>query len=290
MKILVFGASGLLGSTLFQRLVAAGYTVSGFKRNADSPCNDQQAIEFAFSREFAHERPDCVINLIGATDVDDCERNLGRAAFLNCLVPQTLSRLCLAQPSKPVHLIHLSSDQVYKGDGPHLEGQTCPINVYALTKLVGEYSVPLSSGCVLRTNFFGKSQTIKRISFSDWLVNGARNGALLNVFDDVYFSPLGMDMLCRAIIRAIEIRLVGLYNLGSEGRGVSKAVFANMLFQRLGLETSLLNFVSIDSMPELVRRPRDMRMDSSKFSEAAAFPIPTIENEINDEAIWYTSE
>jgi dTDP-4-dehydrorhamnose reductase len=234
-----------------------------------------------------HTQPDCVINLVAATNVDLCEQSMGEAALLNCFVPQLLARLCREASANPCHLVHLSSDQVYDGTGPHGEDDTKPINVYALTKLVGEYAVLQSGGCVLRTNFFGRSRSLSRVSFSDWLVKAGRSATSLNVFEDVFFSPLGLDSLCNAIIRSMDIRLTGLYNLGSNAAGVSKAEFARLLFVRLGLDCKLLNFTRVQSAQLSAPRPQDMRMDSARFASATSFPIPTIEQEIDHEALYY---
>lgn len=237
----------------------------------------------SFTRAIQCGNPDCVINLIAATNVDQCEQDMGIAALLNCFVPQVLSQLCLARKT---HLIQISSDQVYAGVGPHREDNTHPINIYALTKLVGEYAALQTGGCVLRTNFFGRSQTPGRVSFSDWLVQGGRNGIPHRVFEDVWFSPLGMNSLSRAIIRALEIRLTGLYNLGA-ANGISKAGFARALFARLGLDAALLNPASVTGAALGAPRPIDMRMDASRFATVAAFVLPTIEEEIDHEAIAY---
>jgi len=284
MKVLIFGATGLLGTTLCQRLEAAGHQVSAFARTAETPSRTELEISHSFAQAMTHVQPNCVINLIAATSVDQCEKDMGHAALLNCYVPSSLCHLC---QGKSAHLIHISSDQVYDGAGPHLEDRTHPINVYALTKLIGEYAVLQTAGCVLRTNFFGKSQTPKRTSFSDWLVQAGRSGTMLNVFEDVFFSPLGIDSLSAAILRSMEIQLKGLYNLGSQADGISKAGFAKLLFARLGLDPSLLNFTSLDSAQLAAPRPRDMRLDSSKFSRATSFQIPTIEQEIDHEADYY---
>jgi dTDP-4-dehydrorhamnose reductase len=284
MKVLIFGATGLLGTTLCLRLQAAGHQVSAFARTADTPSSTELEVSHSFAQAMAHAQPEYVVNLIAATSVDQCEKDMGHAALLNCYVPSTLSRLCQSQSA---HLIHLSSDQVYDGAGPHVEDRTHPINVYALTKLIGEYAVLQTQGCVLRTNFFGKSQTPKRTSFSDWLVQAGRSGTPLNVFDDVFFSPLGIDSLSAAILRSMEIRLKGLYNLSSQADGISKAVFAKLLFARLGLDPSLLNLTSVNSAQLAAPRPRDMRMDSSAFARATSFQIPTIEQEIDNEAAYY---
>jgi dTDP-4-dehydrorhamnose reductase len=280
---MVFGATGLLGVVLSSQLAQRGHSVLRFVRDASNPCSNEAEISSSFRRALGEHKPDSVINLIGATNVELCEQNKGNAALLNCFVPQVLSGLCQANS---IHLVHISSDQVYDGVGPHSENRICPANVYGLTKLVGEFPILQLGGCVLRTNFFGRSGTPRRISFSDWLVEGGRRGEQLNVFNDVWFSPLGMKSLSEAISRVIEKRLIGLYNLGASN-GISKAAFAQALFCRLGLDTNLLRPVSIASAAHLVNRPRDMRMDSSRFFGAMRFDVPTIEEEIENEASEY---
>lgn len=282
MKLLVFGASGLLGTVLCQHLNEAGHVAESFHRTPGNPCGTDAEMESAFSTALEHAAPECVINLIAATNVDQCQRDMGHAAVLNCFVPQMLSRLCRAG----THLIQISSDQVYGGRGPHDESSTLPVNVYALTKLIGEYPVLHAGGCVLRTNFFGRSQTPSRSSISDWLVAAGRKGQPVKVFDDVWFSPLGMTSLSSAIVRAVDLRLVGLFNVGA-ANAASKAEFAKLLFKRLGLDDRLLTSVSIGSAGLDAPRPQDMRMDSTRFAQATGFTLPTIQREIDNEAAQY---
>lgn len=282
MKILVFGAGGLLGTGLCARLHAAGHEVTEFRRGPGILCETQKEMSSTFAAAFEKSSPGCVINLIAATNVDQCQADMGLAAFLNCFVPQLLSRLCQGGP----HLVHISSDQVYGGEGPHDESSASPINAYALTKLIGEYPVLQSGGCVLRTNFFGRSQTASRTSLSDWLVTSGRKGQPVRVFDDVFFSPLRMTTLCDCVLQAAQMRLSGLFNVGSTD-GVSKAEFAKLLFEQLGLDQRLLTPASITSVQLDAPRPRDMRMNSGHFTRVAGLALPSIRTEINNEAAEY---
>lgn len=282
MNILVFGASGLLGTVLCQRLGEAGHAVTGFRRSPAAPCGTEKEIASAFAAAIERAAPQCVINLVAATNVDQCQSDMGHAALLNCFVPQLLSSLC----QRGEHIVHLSSDQVYGGEGPHDESSARPINIYALTKFVGEYPVLQAGGCVLRTNFFGMSRTPSRKSLSDWLVSAGRSGQPLRVFEDVWFSPLGMSSLSTAILRAVDVRLSGLFNVGASD-GVSKAEFARLLFEQLGLDSRLLTSATIGNARLEAPRPRDMRMDSSHFSRVTGFGLPTVRREIENEAANY---
>lgn len=282
MKVLILGARGLLGSTLCQYLQYAGHLVYHFSRNTQWPCSSESEITDAISWSLRNIGPNCVINLIAATNVDRCEEDPINATLLNYFVPHLLSKICLGGP----YLIHISSDQVYSGNGPHLENNAKPINTYACTKLSGELPVIESGACVLRTNFFGKSQSAKRTSFSDWLVMAGRRGEKIKIFEDVLFSPLRMRTLSHAILRAMELQLTGLFNVGTLD-GISKASFARLLFKHLELDDSLLESSRLDNLGLYAKRPLDMRMNSAHFATTANFDLPSIEREINHEAIEY---
>jgi dTDP-4-dehydrorhamnose reductase len=283
MKILVFGATGLLGTVLCQKLGEAGHAVTGFRRSEAAPCTTESEIGDAFAQAIDQAAPECVINLIAATNVDECQRNMAHAALLNCFVPQVLSNIC----GRKAHLLHVSSDQVYGGDGPHDETRTSPVNAYGLTKAVGEYPVLLAGGCVLRTNFFGLSRTPGRASLSDWLISAGRAGRAVDVFDDVLFSPVGMTTVSAAIRKAAEAQLVGLFNVGAAD-WLSKADFARLFFEQLGLDQSLLKPRSVYMASLEAPRPLDMRMVSGRFRRLTGFELPTVQREIEYEAAAYT--
>lgn len=287
MRILIFGATGLLGTALCRHLADAHSQVMAFRRTAEQPCASEAQMREAFYQAIAAFQPDCVVNLIAATDVDDCERDVVHATLLNCKVPQLIVDACLEQKDFCPHIVHISSDQVYSGAGPHGEDVVNPMNVYALTKWVGEGPVLRAGGCVLRTNFFGRSGVPGRSSFSDWIVAAARAGTRLNVFDDVLFTPLGLGSLCSAIASCIREKYSGLYNLGSQSLGISKAEFAAMLLECLDLDTGLLNFVSVDTAVLTARRPKDMRMDSTRCTQQTSLLVPSINQEIENECRNY---
>ena len=54
---------------------------------------------------------------------------------------------------KDIFLIHISTDQLYSGEGPHIENKINPLNVYALTKRLGEIEASKVPSSILRTNF-----------------------------------------------------------------------------------------------------------------------------------------
>ena len=73
------------------------------------------------------------------------------------IIKNIVNSLIETNLSEKIFLLHLSTDQVYSGKGPHRENFTNPINNYGKTKLKGEGFVKKINGCILRTNFVGKS-------------------------------------------------------------------------------------------------------------------------------------
>lgn len=285
MRILIIGGRGLLGSRLTAYLHAVGHDVTAYSRSdrgADLPilCDIESANQL-----IAATAPCAVINLAAITDVDYCEVHVYEAFSVNTCLPDWIGRAAEAARRQPI-VVHLSTDQVYDGQGPHPETFIAPRNVYSQTKLAGENAILARNGTVLRTNFFGKSLTERRTSFSDWVYSSLSAGKSITAFSDVHFSPLGMGSLCKAIELSLAAPTPGVFNLGSSN-GLSKADFIRAFAGELGLDQSLICDGSLENSTLIAQRPKDMRLDSRKFSQQFKFEIPSIQQELQNECANY---
>lgn len=279
-SILIFGAYGLLGSSLCDALQQAGFRVfrQGRQASAEIPLDplDLKALRSAL----AATRPDTVINLIAATNVDQCEADMTMAYLANARVVERLAQGISACPGeKRPHLVQISTDHVYDGPGPHAEQNVAPCNAYALSKLAGELAAGLVGATVLRTCFIGRSHCPGRVSLTDWIVNSLRAGQRITVFEDIHFSALHTSTLCKALGLVARNPKPGVFNLGCCD-GDSKAHLAYALAAHLGLDPDLLAKGLARDAAQLTRRPPDMRMDSSLFSQTFHFTCPTLDSQI----------
>jgi dTDP-4-dehydrorhamnose reductase len=288
-SILIAGATGLLGSSLAPVFAAAGHQVlrHGNTQSADIRCdlsNRESTVEMV-----GDAQPDVIVNLVGLTDVDFCEEHPDAAYRANVLSIQNLCcAIKLMRPS--AYLLHLSTDMVYDGTGPHSESRVTVRNTYALSKLAGELAAAQVVNTVLRTNFVGRSRVAGRASLSDWLFESLSGQVAITVFDDVFFSPLSITTLCSMLVRVVADRPPGLFNLGARD-GFSKAQMAFELADRLGLSTRAVTRGSIDRMVSLrAPRPKDMRMDCTRFAKALDVTLPTLAEEIGVIAKDYHAE
>lgn len=279
--VLVFGAYGLLGSSLCEELVRDGHFVRRQGRAAAAEVRIDPSDTEAVKEVLLRHRTDVIVNLVAATNVDECEIDPQGAYRANVRVVQALVDAINACPhdSAP-HLVQISTDQVYDGPGPHEESTVDPCNVYALSKLAGEFVASQVGATVLRTNFFGRSRCTGRASLSDWIISSLRAGQHITVFDDVFFSALHIDTLCGAIGLAIRKRQPGTFNLGCQ-YGSSKASLALGLAKRLELDSGLMTLGSAREAKFRARRPLDMRLDSSRFERIFGFAAPSFETQID---------
>ena len=278
-KIIIFGSSGLLGSSLYPYLSSLGYNVCtvGRSRNSDFILKNFEIDEV--KNVLDRVQPDCVINLIAATNVDACEVDVKMAMQTNALIPKLMSSAILQSSNPKLHFIHISTDQVYDGAGNHREEEVCPINVYGVTKLMGEAFIQASSYTILRTNFFGKSRCDARISFTDWIYKSIVSDEQIKLFDDVIFNALHIDTLCKYIGLVLNHQNYGVYNLGSRN-GMSKADFGIKFSEILKLKKSVLNIGSCSEVKLIAKRPMDMTTNINKFEAAFGEVCPNMIDEI----------
>ncbi len=267
-KVLILGSTGLLGKRLSIKLKNLGYIVFETSREIFKPENLGDNI----FNLIVKEKIKTVINLVANTNVDYCEQNPQKAYESNV---KTLEKYIDIFYKTKVHLIQLSSDQVYFGEGPHSEENPNPCNVYGITKYLSEFIALKTNATILRTNFTGKSFVNNRYSFSDWIVNSIRNQKPINLFSDIFFSPLSIEKLCFLIHVVIKSDIRGVYNLGSRD-SISKSDFGCQLIDYLGLDLGLVKITKSVNFERKAKRPMDMSLNVSKFENDFKLVLPTI--------------
>lgn len=278
-KVLLLGSSGLLGSRLTPVLIGLDYRIETHGRGDDSQHQVMFDNPVAARQLLDSVSPDVIVNLVGLTNVDQCELYPNQAYLANVRTVENVVGW-IKQQKTACHLIHVSTDQVYDGAGPHLEEQVALTNCYAFSKYAGELAAAQVPSTILRTNFFGRSRCTKRASFTDWLQQAQIKEEAIKVFEDVLFNPLSMASLSELIALVIDKKPRGVFNLGANG-GMSKADFAFEFAARLGLSTSAISRTTVKQLTTLkAYRPKDMRMDCLRFETVMGIQLPKLHDEI----------
>lgn len=276
-RITVLGGYGLLGAELCPALVRAGHEVAQQGRGENAAFRLNPLDSEALKKFVDEQEPDVLVNLIAETNVDACEAHTERAFIANVSCVESIAAVTRRSL---VHLIQVSTDQVYSGPGPHSETKPLPCNTYGLTKYAGELVAATANATILRTNFVGRSCKPGRSSLTDWLVSSIIGRREITVFEDVLFAPLHISVLCALIEKAVQIRPPGIFNLGCKD-GLSKADFAFELAGRLGLDTSIVRRGRSQDIAGRARRPSDMRMVVDRIENALSIVAPSVQSTLD---------
>jgi dTDP-4-dehydrorhamnose reductase len=274
MKCLIFGGTGLLGKRLAEEL-SKHYEVIVSSPSSTNPVffGDGHSVKNLISKF----HPNFIINCSAFADVDGCETDPAKAYNLNALGVKEISE-SIVNVDNNIRLIHISTDHFYDDQMPSSEESISPHNIYAYSKLLGEYYISNNNFVVLRTNFFGKSLSNKK-SFTDWVYENISTKKELNLFTDIIFNPLSILTIEKLLLEILKSDKTGIYNFGSSSY-LSKYEFAYKFCSALGLDTSLLSKALSPSGSKFTKRPKSMIMSVSKFEESFGIILPTLEDEI----------
>jgi dTDP-4-dehydrorhamnose reductase len=278
MKILVTGASGLLGLNL-SLMAMENHSIVGVDRSKLVGTPFELIKADLLDPEVEHRildtvKPDAVIHTAALANLEDCEAQPETARLLNEELPGELAEACA---QRGIHMVHLSTDAVFDGtkDGIYTEQDIPnPQGVYARTKLQSERNVLSANpaATVVRVNFFGWSLSGTR-SLPEFFLNNLSAGKSAQGFTDVFFCPLFVGDLADLLLKIVAHRLGGiLHVVGSES--LSKYEFGLRVARRFGYNERLISPVSVEESTLTAPRSHNLRLSVHKLSTALGEPIP----------------
>jgi UDP-4-amino-4,6-dideoxy-N-acetyl-beta-L-altrosamine transaminase/dTDP-4-dehydrorhamnose reductase len=224
-------------------------------------------------------QPDIVIHTAGLTDVEECESNLDLAQEVNVDLAKNIAIACSDQDVK---LVHISTDHLFSGNHELATEETKvnPANNYAKTKLQGEQQAleNCKDALIIRTNFFGWGAKYRQ-SFSDFILNKLRNNEQIDLFSDVFFTPILVSELSKKVHQLINANFSGVFNVVGSER-VSKYEFGIKLANYFNLDVGLINAVSIDDKSNLVKRPKDMSLSNTKLRQKLNCEVASLDEQL----------
>jgi len=283
-KVLITGGSGLLAVNwaLSIRDDFAVTLLLHHKKisilNVDTDVASLNSLDECMSILEKHQ-PDILINTAGISDVEVCENNPDLAQEVNVYMANNIAIAC---NKKNVKLVHISTDHLFSGDQEFTteEVNPAPINNYSRTKLQGERKVIKSckSSLIIRTNFFGWGPKYRQ-SFSDLILNALRNKSQVNLFSDVFFTPILISELTKKTHQLINLSATGIFNIVGNNR-ISKYDYGLKIARCFNQDSGLINDISINEKSDLVIRPKDMSLSNSKLCQALNCQVSSIDEQL----------
>jgi dTDP-4-dehydrorhamnose reductase len=256
MKILIMGASGLVGSHLLQACQSRGWDVLGTYHTFAQPglmplkLTDSDDVRSLIQKS----QPDVVFLPAFRSNVDYCEQNPEETYQIN-----VVGCLNVAQATRDVgaKLVFYSSDYVFNGNaGPYREtDEPDPICVYGRQKLEVEQKIAElgENYLILRiTVVYGHEAQAK--NFVVRLITNLKNGHTMKVPQDQVGSPTLVDDIAEASCRLVEVGATGIFHVAGPDV-MSRYQFALNVAEVFGLPTENIMAVNTPELGQPAQRP-----------------------------------
>ena len=257
MKIMVLGASGLLGQALMREW--QGDELIGLS-SRDVDIRDGAKVREVVERE----HPEWIVLAAAYTDVDGCESHPELAFAVNC---QGAVNVAEAAKRTGAKLLFLSSDYVFDGKKttPYETGDSRnPQSVYGRSKADAEVRLleVLPGCCIARTSWlFGMGGKC----FPDTILKLAATRPSLDVVNDQRGSPTYSVDLARAIMELCRKGASGILHLNNAG-DCTWFEFAREILALAG-STTKVRPVTSDQMKRPAPRPAYSVLSSASLQE-----------------------
>lgn len=272
MKVLILGASGMLGSAMFKVLSKNKllHVVASLRDNKKTGFFDESLHanlitgvdvldQDSLVQLLTNTRPDVVINCVGLIKQLGNAKDPLVALPLNAMFPHRLARLCGLLGAR---VVHISTDCVFDGKkGNYLESDLSNAeDLYGKSKYMGElHDYP--HAITLRTSIIGH-ELDSRHSLVDWFLS--QEGEVKG-FSKAIFSGLPTVELARVVEHYVlpKPELHGLYHVAAEP--ISKLDLLTLVAREYGKN------IRIVADAQLVI---DRSLNGVRFKEASGYTAP----------------
>ena len=284
-KILIIGASGLVGSTV------ANYASKNYDLHLVNNKTDFSLQNFPVSKidliknqsdilELIKDyRPDFVVHAVAYPSVDFCESNKQMADILHVKITDDIAKTCSNIGSR---IIYFSTDAVFDGklSRKYTENDLPnPINHYGKTKLNAEkILLENETNIVLRTTVIYGWHDKSR--FTNWVLNSIKNSQEVPAFTDQFNTPTLVDDIAKAILQIFSKDKFGLFNAVG-ATCLSRYQFASKLADMFNLDKNLIIPTSSVGKKQIAPRPPNGCLDNSKIVNDIGFKFSDIDTGID---------
>ena len=265
MRIAVIGKSGQLAQELLRKNELR-IELTAYGREDINLLDSESLI-----KTLSHFQPQAIINASAYTAVDKAETDKEQAFLLNVKAVESLAHYCKA---RNIHLVHISTDYVFKGDkgAPYLVSDPRePQGVYGQSKADGEASLLKiwpDQSCIIRTSWV---YSVFGNNFVKTMLRLMNEKESLGVIDDQIGSPTWASGLADAAIFAAINKIIGIHHWSD--LGVASWYDFSVAIQQIAYDKGMLdkkidiNPIPTKAYPTPAKRPSYSVMDKTSLFE-----------------------
>ncbi len=270
MKILLTGASGLLGSAFAQAAKRRKHEVVGLVGTYAEPVvglGRQKSIDLndlpELERFVLEQFPDAIVNCAAISIPGLCESNPESSERINVLVPEKLALLARHLFAR---YIHISTDQVFDGaSAPYRIGDVPnPSSVYSTHKAQSEKRVlemAAEFASIIRIPLLNGNSPRGNRSLHEHLFAAWSQGKKLDLFTDEYRQPCLADNLADAMVELCERNdLRGLLHWAGAD-SLSRFEIGKRILEHFGLPGKYITASTRGDHPAHAHRQENLSLD-----------------------------
>ncbi len=267
MKVLITGATGLLGKGLMETIPnshGTWYTNSYHSiplHNLDI-CNRQQ-VNYVMNIV----RPNVVIHCAGIGDVEFAETNYVEALMVNVEATVQLHKIAKDYDAQ---FVYISSNAVFDGNHPpyNEESERKPINRYGVIKKRAEDAVIAERNWLIIRPFmlYGHPYTQGRKNWYNIIFSHLIDSKELKLVNDIYWQPTSAIDAAETIWKLIQqSETEQVYNIAPNEKPMTLFKFGKKIAKVRSLNAELLEPVDSNYFPSIADRPKNTQYDVSKI-------------------------
>ncbi len=283
MKILLTGASGLLGRSLMATLAPLGeLTGTAHSRLTPPLVRLDLTDDTALPAALAAWAPDLVVHSAAERRPDVVDGDPAQAEKLNVRATATLAQLAAARGAR---FVYISTDYVFDGTSPPYatDAASAPLNAYGRMKLAGEDAVRAAYAAyaghgeeryaIVRIPIlYGRVETLAESPVTE-LAAKVMQGKPFKAEDWAMRYPAHADDVARAVaLVAAQLQHAGgggVYHYAGREQ-LTKYAMARVIAGVLGVDPGLV--LSDPNPPSGAPRPKDCRLDASRLAALGFAP------------------
>lgn len=287
MRILLSGASGLLGSAIVERLSRTPDAELTVIRSSRAECTlplgstelfiEDPLDSSKLKRALSARPPTHILHLGALSSPAECERDPALAYVANVSFTRTLTDLARSFDS---HIIFTSTDLVFDGGAAPQGGfdeysTPLPVSVYARTKRQAEMEVlHQTDGAVMRLSLlYGHTLSTSK-GVLGWIEGALRERRELTLFRDEFRTPLYLGDAAHILLLACTRELSGVWHCGGPTR-LSRLEFCHLVARLGGFSEEDIRAANRSDIPAAPARPEDVSLNSQRLSSLLGFTAQT---------------
>lgn len=282
MKILIIGASGLVGGYLKKEFQKNGHQVVGTYNQFSSP--------FLFPLDITQKKrveklvvktaPNWILLPAAYADVDGCEKNQALCYQINW---QGIKNVVDTAKKNNLPLVFFSTDYIFSGQkGPYQEEDPPnPLNYYGKLKLNMEKYIKkhLKHYLIIRTaNVFGwekqaKNFVVRLLKNCPSKKNPVQKAKSLLVVTDQIGTPTYAGVLAKAVRFLVEKNYQGVYHIAGS-QTINRYQFAVLVAKVFNLDKKFIKPTTTSQINQIALRPKKGGLKIDKVQKILPFKLP----------------